>query len=59
MHALDERVGRRRRFVGNLQDDELVAADAGDHVRTLEAAAQALRDALQQRIADRTARAYR
>ena len=53
MHALDEGVGGGGRFVGNLQNDELVATDARDHVGAIQTAAQALRDTLQQRIADR------
>ena len=52
MHPLNERVRRGRRLVGHLQDDELVAADAGDHSRTVEPAAQTLRDPLQQGVAD-------
>ena len=53
MNALDESVGRGDRLLGQLQDDELVAADARDHIRALKAAAQSLGNALQQRIADR------
>ena len=39
--------------IGRLHDDELVAADAGDHVAPSSTALQALRHRLQQLVADR------
>ncbi len=53
MQALDQGVRRLERLVRQLQDDELVAADARQHVDAFEAAAQALRHGLQQRVSDR------
>ena len=52
-HALDEGVGDRGRFVGNLKNDELVATDARHHIGAIQTPAQSLRDPLQQRVADR------
>src|SRR3990167_7568636 len=55
LYFLGKRGGRRGRLLGQLQHDELVSADARDHLDALEPPAQALRDALQERVSNRGA----